>query len=67
MRFGVGIHNPPGLYAFAPGDNDLVRPQLTTIEEDACSFASIMAALTFASQLQKEFGYGTHVYISSEE
>jgi len=66
MRFGVGVHNPPGLYAFAPVTKGLVRPQLTSIEEDACSFSEIMAAISFASLLRKEFGLGTHVYVTNE-
>lgn len=66
MRFGIGVHDPAGFYVFAPVDNGAMRPQLTTIEEDACSFASIHAAISFASQVRKDFGLNTHVYVTNE-
>ena len=66
MRFGIGVHEPAGYYVFAPVEGGAVRPQLTSIEEDACSFSSLSTAIMFASQVRKQFGLSTHVYVTNE-
>jgi hypothetical protein len=44
----------------------MVIPQLTTIEEDACSFSSIFAAIHFAQAVRTQLGYATKVYVTNE-
>ena len=67
MRYGVGVHNPPGFYVLAPVSDGEARLQLTSIEEDACSFSSLMSAIMFAAEVRKGHGFGTHVYVSGDE
>lgn len=67
MRFGVGVHNPPGFYVLAPVSDGEARLQLTSIEEDACSFSSLMSAIMFAAVVKKDHGFGTHVYVTDEK
>ena len=66
MRFGVAVNEPAGFYLLAPATDGAVIPQLTTIEEDACSFSSIFAAIHFAQAVRVELGYTTQVYVTNE-
>jgi len=66
MRFGVAVNEPAGFYLLAPATDGMVIPQLTTIEEDACSFSSIFAAIHFAQAVKAQLGYATKVYVTNE-